>query len=115
MKFLSGNGGKPASQEDTSRCEQSLTSRNGLADLNEPIQVEEISASDYVLSCNPCQGVTDTSNICAKQKSRIFGLSKEDLLNSHLGTDSQVWNNGYLENNGSAKGWIPSVLEAGQI
>lgn len=104
---------KAGSQEDTSRCEQSLRNINGLADLNEPIQVEESNASAYVHppSHNLCQGATECSDLSAKEKSRLFGLSREDLLNSHHGTDGRPQNNGYTENNGSGKLWIPSVLE----
>ncbi|KAI4328509.1 hypothetical protein L6164_020859 [Bauhinia variegata] len=116
VKFFCGNGGKTGSQEDSSKCEQSLRSRNGLTDLNEPVQMEETNGSAYVhlLSHNPSQGGTECSEPSAKQESRIFGLSREDLLNSHSGTDGRARHNGYLESNGSGKGWIPSMLEAGQ-
>ncbi|RDX71138.1 hypothetical protein CR513_49542, partial [Mucuna pruriens] len=120
-KLFCGNGGKTGSQEDTSRSEQSLRRRNGLADLNEPVQVEETYNSPYVhlqdLSRNPCQGATECSDlsVAAKQKSQLFGLSREQLLNSHHVTDSWAHNSGYLENNGSGKGWYPSVAESGQV
>ncbi|TKY69619.1 inorganic phosphate transporter 1-4 [Spatholobus suberectus] len=108
-KLFCGNGGN---------TEQSLRRRNGLADLNEPVQVEDTFNAPYVhlLSHNPCQGATECSDLsaAAKQKSQFFGLSREQLLNSHHGTDSWARNNGYLENNGSGKGWYPSVAEAGQ-
>lgn len=114
-KLFCGNGGKTVSLVDTSKSEQSLR-RNGLADLNEPVEVEETNDSPYVrlLSRNPCQGATECSEQSAtKQKSQFFGLSREQLLNSHHGNDSWARNNGYLENNGSGKGWIQSVAEAG--
>ncbi|KAI4314110.1 hypothetical protein L6164_027046 [Bauhinia variegata] len=114
IKFFYGNGGKIGGQEDSSRCEQSLRSRNGLADLNEPVQVEETNGSVHLLSDDPCQGRTECSEPSAKQQSRLFGLSREDLLNSHQGTDSRAQHNGYLESNGSGKGWILSMLGAGQ-
>lgn len=90
---------------------------NGLADLNEPAQAEETYDSPYVhlLSHNPSQGATECSDIsaAAKQKSHFFGLSREQLLNSHHVNVSWACNNGYLENNGSGKGWYPSVTESG--
>ncbi|KAL2349197.1 hypothetical protein Fmac_003197 [Flemingia macrophylla] len=118
VKVFCGNGGKTGSQEDTSRSEQSLKGINGLADLNEPVQVEETYNSPYVhlLSRNHCQGASKCSDLSAtaKPKSQFFGLSREQLLNSHHATDSWTQNNGYLENNGSGKGWYLSVAEAGQ-
>ncbi|OIW10270.1 hypothetical protein TanjilG_28021 [Lupinus angustifolius] len=59
------------------------------------------------------RGETECSDISAKQKSMFFGLSRDDLLNTHHGTDSWARNNGYLES-GSGKGLILSGLEAGQ-
>ncbi|RZC24483.1 uncharacterized protein LOC114387055 [Glycine soja] len=116
-KLFCGNGEKTGSQEDTSRSEQSLRRRNGLADLNEPVPVEETYNSPYVplLNRNPCQGATEYSDISAatKQKLEFFGLSREQLLNSH-GTDSWARSNGHLENNGGGKGWHQSMAESGQ-
>ncbi|KAK7274897.1 hypothetical protein RIF29_15998 [Crotalaria pallida] len=117
--FFVGNGVKTSSQEDTSRSEQFSSRRNGLADLNEPVQVEETTDTPYVHlpSHNPYQGATECSNAsdATKQQPRFFGLSSEHLLNSHCGTDSWARKNGYLENNGSGKGWIASAAEAGQV
>ncbi|XP_061369674.1 uncharacterized protein LOC133312490 [Gastrolobium bilobum] len=114
IKHFCCNGGKTGTQEDTSRSEQSLRRRNGLADLNEPVQVEETSDSPYthILSHNPGQGATECSDLSAtaKHQSQFFGLSREHLLNSRHGTDSWAQNNGYLEKNGSGKEWA----EAGQ-
>ncbi|XP_027361275.1 uncharacterized protein LOC113869242 [Abrus precatorius] len=116
-KLFCGNGGQIGKQ-DISRPEQSLRRRNSLADLNEPVQMEETYNSPYVhlLSHNACQGATECSDLSAsaKQKSEFFGLSREQLPNSRHGTDIWARNNGYLENNGSGKGWHPSVVGAGQ-
>ncbi|XP_047150014.1 uncharacterized protein LOC124822090 isoform X1 [Vigna umbellata] len=112
MNIFYGNGGQ---EDNTLRPERSLRSINGLADLNEPIQREEPNDVAYVSpeNHNPCQGPTECSDLSAKQKSRFFGLSKEDLLNSRRGTDSWAQNNGYLDNNRNGKMWISSV-ESGQ-
>lgn len=105
-RLFCGNGGKTGSQEDTSKSEQSLRSRNGLADLNEPIQVEETNAAACIppLNHNPYPGATECSDPFVKQKSRFFGFSTEDLHNSHYAPSS----NGYLKNDGSGKLWISS-------
>ncbi|CAL0312214.1 unnamed protein product [Lupinus luteus] len=116
VNLFHSNVGKTGSQEDRSRPEQSLRSRNGLSDLNEAVEVEEINNALYGPTLNhyPYQGETECSDLSAKQKSRFFGLSRDGLLNSHHGTDSWARNNGYLENGGSGKGLILSRLEAGQ-
>ncbi|KAG4394410.1 hypothetical protein GLYMA_20G027500v4 [Glycine max] len=115
MDLFSGNGGKTGGQEDISRPKQSLRSRNSLADLNEPVHVEETHDVAYVppQNHNSYQGATECSDLSAKQKLRFFGLSKEDLLNSHHGTDSWARNNGYLDNDRNGKMWISSI-ESGQ-
>ncbi|XP_027918401.1 uncharacterized protein LOC114177313 isoform X1 [Vigna unguiculata] len=112
MNIFYGNGGQ---EDNTLRPERSLRSINGLADLNEPIQREEPNDVAYVSpeDHNPCQGPTECSDLSAKQKSRFFGLSKEDLLNSRHGTDSWARNNGYLDNDRNGKMWISSI-ESGQ-
>ncbi|KAE9613693.1 hypothetical protein Lal_00016092 [Lupinus albus] len=106
---------KTGSQEDSPRPEQSLRNRNGLFDLNEAVEVEEINNASHSPTLNhyPYQGETDCSDLSAKQKLKFFCLSRDDLLNSHHGTDSWARNNGYLES-GSGKGLILSGLEAGK-
>jgi hypothetical protein len=101
--------------QNTSRSEQSLRRRNGFADLNEPVQLDETYDSPYVhvpsnsVAANECSDLTAS----AKQKLQFFGSSREHLLNSRQGTDSWARNNGYLKNNGNGKEGIPSAAEAG--
>ncbi|GAU46021.1 hypothetical protein TSUD_95970 [Trifolium subterraneum] len=111
VNLFCGNGEKTGSHEGTSRSEQCLRSRNGLADLNEPVQVEEINAAACIppLNHNPYQGAAECSDLSAKQKSRFFGFPTEDLLSPHRAPS----NNGYLKNDGSGKLWISSK-ETGQ-
>ncbi|XP_045812958.1 uncharacterized protein LOC123906968 [Trifolium pratense] len=111
VNLFCGNGEKTGSHEGTSRSEQSLRSRNGFADLNEPVQVEEINAAACIppLNHNPYQGEAECSDPSAKQKSRFFGFPTEDLLNPH----HAPLHNGYLKNDGSGKLWISSK-ETGQ-
>lgn len=112
-KLACGNGGKASSQEDTSRCEESRRSRNGLADLNEPVHMEESNASTYLhpVSHNLNQRATECSDLPAKDRSHLFGFLREDILNSPHGTGGWPRKSGYMENNGSGKLWNPSVLE----
>lgn len=116
VKIFCGNGGGKTWCQDTPRSEQSLRRRNGLADLNEPIQVEETYDSPYVHfpSHNSC-AATECSDLTpsVKQKSQFFGLCREPLINSNHGTDSWAHNNGYLEKNRVGKGGIPFLAEAG--
>ncbi|XP_058769350.1 uncharacterized protein LOC131643213 [Vicia villosa] len=102
------DGGK-ACCRDTSTSEKSLMRRNGLADLNEPAQVDETYDSPYVrvpsnsVSATECLDRTTS----AKQKMQFFGSSREHLLNSSSGTD--IW----ARNDGNEKRGISSVAEAG--
>lgn len=100
--------------QDTSRSEQSLR-RNGFADLNEPVQVDETYDSPFVHVPSNSVAATECSDLTAsaKQKLQFFGSPREHLLNSRQGTDGWARNNGYLENNGNGKGGIPSLAEAG--
>ncbi|XLR65371.1 uncharacterized protein LOC107489274 isoform X1 [Arachis duranensis] len=116
-KLFCGNGGKTVTLGETSNSEQ-CSGRNGLADLNEPVQVEETNDSPYVELRNhdPCQVATECSEHSAtKKKTEFFGSSRDHFLNSHQGTDSWVQSNGYLENNGNGKSWIPSVADTGRV
>ncbi|CAJ1939757.1 unnamed protein product [Sphenostylis stenocarpa] len=112
VNLFYGNGGQ---EDNTSRLERSLRTVNGLADLNEPVHREETNEVAYVSpeSHNPYQRATECSDLSAKQKSRFFGLSKEDLMNSHHGNDSWARNNGYLDNDRNGKMSISSI-ESGQ-
>ncbi|CAL0318218.1 unnamed protein product [Lupinus luteus] len=117
VKLFCGNGVK-TNHEDTSRSEQSSKRRNELADLNEPIQVEETYDSPYVHhpSHNPYQRATECSNPsdAAKQQPWFVDLCKGHLHNSNQGTDSWPRKNGYLENSASGKELIMLAAEAGQ-
>ncbi|KAJ7943393.1 DUF863 family protein [Quillaja saponaria] len=112
-KFFLGGGGKAGSQEETSRSDQCLRNTSGLADLNEPVQVEETNASAYV-DLNHFQVANACADLSAKSKSQFFSLTKEVLLNSRHESENGLQNNQYVESSGSGRGWMPHVLEAGQ-
>lgn len=114
-KIGKGEDGGKACCRDTSTSEKSLMRRNGLADLNEPAQVDETYESPYVrvpsnsVSATECLDLTAS----AKQKMQFFGSSRKHLLNSSRGTDIWARSDGYSENNGNEKREISSVAEAG--
>ncbi|KAJ7953874.1 DUF863 family protein [Quillaja saponaria] len=112
-KLFLGDCGKAASQEETSRSKQFLGNTNGLADLNEPVQVEDTNASAYI-DLNPCQVGNACSDVSAKQNSHLFGLTKEVLRNSDHRNENGQRDNQCAEGNCSGRGWISHVLEAGQ-
>ncbi|CAI8594321.1 unnamed protein product [Vicia faba] len=98
------DGGKTYCR-DTPRPEKSLMRINGLADLNEPAQVDETYDFPYVhvpsnsVSATECMDLTTS----AKQKMLFFISSGEHLLNSSCRTHSWARNDGYLENNENEK------------
>ncbi|KAM0987130.1 hypothetical protein ACFX13_011510 [Malus domestica] len=114
-KLFFGEGVKTDCKGRVSRSDTCLRSTNGLADLNEPIQVEETNASEYAypLGHDSYQGKIQGPYQAAKSRSQLSGLPKEISLNSHHVSDKVILNNIHL-GNGSAKGWFSHVLEAGQ-
>ncbi|KAK9277236.1 hypothetical protein L1049_006775 [Liquidambar formosana] len=115
VKLFLGGGGKTGCQLDASRSDSCLTSRNGLADLNEPIQVEEAnpSASDDFLGHAACYREIQGQEPSAKPKSQFLGLPNEILQNSHHGSNNGTHNNLHLENKGNGREWISYMLDAG--
>lgn len=109
------DGGKSGFQGEALTSDSCLESRNGLADLNEPIQVEETNASGYVdvLGRGGCHLEGQGPDLSDKPNSQFLSLQKEISLSSHNGTDNGTWNNRHLENNGNGKGWFSHVLESG--
>ncbi|MED6152056.1 hypothetical protein PIB30_088317 [Stylosanthes scabra] len=112
-----GNGGKTITLEETSNSEQCLR-RNGLADLNEPVQLEEMNDSRYIGFRNrdPYQVSTKClEHFATMQNTQFSGSSKDHFLNSHKGTDSWAHSNGVLENNWNGNSWISGVADAGRV
>lgn len=109
------DGGKGSFKVDSLRSERNT---NGLADLNEPIQLEETkesNASVYVdlLGHDTCNGKSQGSNATAKTNSQFLGLPKNISLSSYRDSTNGTQNNSQLENKGSGKGWFSNVLETG--
>jgi hypothetical protein len=117
VKLFPIDGRKSGFQGEALTSDSCLESRNGLADLNEPIQIEETNASGYVdvLGCRACHLEVQGPDLSAKPNSQFLSLQKEISLNSHNGTDNGTWNSRHLENNGNGKGWFSHMLESGMV
>jgi hypothetical protein len=115
VKLFHGNGGKTGFQGDSLTSDSCLKSRNGLADLNEPIQLEETNASGYVdlMGRGACHHKIQGVNLSCKPNSQFLSFPKGISFNSHHGSDNGTRDNRHLENNGNGKGWFSHVLDAG--
>ena len=113
--FLSSDR-KTCEQEDVSRSNNfCLRSTNALADLNEPIQVEEAKDPTSVdfLGRPTCHGDTQDREPSTKPKSEFLGFPKGSLQNSHHGSDNGTLNYLYVESKGNGREWLPYLQEAG--
>ncbi|XP_041014533.1 uncharacterized protein LOC121257556 [Juglans microcarpa x Juglans regia] len=115
VKLFLGDGGKSGFQGDALKPDMYLESRNGLADLNEPIQVEETNASGHVDLLGQVVSYHETRglDLSAKPNLQFQSLPKGISLNSHHGSDNGTRNSWHLESRGNGKGWFDHVLEAG--
>lgn len=115
VKFNMSGGAKINFNGDSSRSSSCLKSSIGLADLNEPIQVEEVTlptALDFV-GCVPGPGEIKDLDLAAKRKPQfLLGLPKENLLNSRSSNGSSV--NPHLEGKGHGRDWLSYCYEAGK-
>ncbi|KAK8647502.1 hypothetical protein V6N13_121238 [Hibiscus sabdariffa] len=109
-KLFHGDVGKTGCRHDTSRSDTCLRGKNSLADLNEPIQIEETNGSAYSDCHDSYHGGRESS---AKLKQEFLGLSKEISVNSHRQSDNWSINNVHVESSGNARGFFSHVLEAG--
>lgn len=112
-KLFLGDSGKSGFPGDALTSDSCLETRNGLADLNEPVPVEERSASGYVdlLGQGACHLEIQGPDLSAKPNSQFINLPKGIFLNSHHGSDAGTRNSQHLEN---GKGWFCQVLQAGR-
>ncbi|TQD87219.1 hypothetical protein C1H46_027254 [Malus baccata] len=114
-KLFFCEGAKTDCKGHVSRSDTCSRSTNGLADLNEPIQIEETNASEYAdpLGHDSYHGKIQGPDQAANSRLQLLGLPKEISLNPHHVSDKVIPNKIYLENE-SGKGWFSHVLEAGQ-
>lgn len=115
VMLFPSNSGKNGFEGDAVTSDSCFESRNGLADLNEPIHVEETTASGSVdvLGRGDYHHEAQGPDLSAKPNSQFLSLQKGISFNSHNGTDNGTWNNQHLENNGNGKGWFSRVLKSG--
>ncbi|KAL4304590.1 hypothetical protein GQ457_10G028870 [Hibiscus cannabinus] len=101
-------GGK----QDASRSDACLRGKNSLADLNEPVQIDETDGSTYshFVGHDAYHGGCEPS---AKPKSELLGLPKDISVNSHHQSDNRSINDMHVGNNEHARGFFSHVLEAG--
>ncbi|EEF50793.1 uncharacterized protein LOC8289151 [Ricinus communis] len=114
INLLIGKGGKKNCLGDALQSESFLKSKSNLADLNEPIDVEDTNASaNDLLGCTSSRCETQEHGLAAKQKSQFLGFPQEILLNSHHGSTNGTLNNLHLQNNANRKLWFPHMLDSG--
>ncbi|XVF43186.1 hypothetical protein PTKIN_Ptkin02bG0020300 [Pterospermum kingtungense] len=112
-KLFHGDVGKTGCQGDTSRSDSCLRGKTSLADLNEPVQIEETNSSAYspFLGHDPYHGGHE---LPVKPKGELLGLPKDISVNSHHQSDNRSIINTNIENNGNARGFFSYGLEEGQ-
>ncbi|KAJ4961778.1 hypothetical protein NE237_021688 [Protea cynaroides] len=117
VKLCLGNGGNPNRPECSLRADSYLWSTHGLADLNEPIQVDEATSSASVDFVGPLNshGAVHLRDLPGKPNSGILGLPREFFQNSQKGrvngTCSSIL---HLESEGNKPEWPSYNPEAGQ-
>lgn len=113
VKLKMGGDAKINCNGDTSRSSSCLKSSIGLADLNEPIEVEEVTLPTAVDFIGCVSGPGEIKDLAAKRKSQfLLGLPKESLLKSGSSNGSSV--NRLVEGKGNERDWLSSCYEAGK-
>ncbi|KAG8654190.1 uncharacterized protein LOC110615491 isoform X1 [Manihot esculenta] len=106
--------GKTNCQGDAFQSESCLKSKNNLADLNEPIDVEDTNGSaNDLLGCTSSHCEIQEHELATKPKSQFLGFPKEVLLNHHHGSNNGIASDLYLQNNVKGKLWFPHMLDSG--
>ncbi|KAA8532945.1 hypothetical protein F0562_032938 [Nyssa sinensis] len=115
VKLFPGGGVKIDCQRDSSRSGSCVRSFIGLADLNEPIQVEEatVPASVHFLGHAGCHGERKGLDLSAKPKPQFLGVPKEILQNSQHDCNNESLNILHVENEGNAREWLSHMYEPG--
>ncbi|KAF5727164.1 hypothetical protein HS088_TW22G00852 [Tripterygium wilfordii] len=107
VEDICGDGIKSNFQGNAVRLDfdSRLRSAKCLADLNEPVQHEELHTAAYVdhLGCSSYHVDMQHPELPAKVMSQCLGLPKEISVDSRQGKDSGIPSNLSLENNG--KSW----------
>ncbi|KAL6969739.1 hypothetical protein U1Q18_029449 [Sarracenia purpurea var. burkii] len=89
---------------DASRFGSRLRNSAGLADLNEPIQVEEVTLPTCSDACHA--EIKDTDPVAKPKSQFLLGLPKEILQNSQHGSNNGTSSNLHVENKGIGREWL---------
>ncbi|XP_050236935.1 uncharacterized protein LOC126686752 [Mercurialis annua] len=111
--LFTGTVGKNNCHRDALQSESFFKKKNNLADLNEPIDLEDTNASaNDLLACTSSHCDSQEHELAAKLKSQFHGFPQEISWNSH-----HVKNNGNLSTlppqNNVEKLWFPQMLNSG--
>ncbi|XP_010258199.1 PREDICTED: uncharacterized protein LOC104598027 [Nelumbo nucifera] len=113
-----GSSRNHSSQGESSRSESSLRSKHhGLADLNEPIQVEEVTDSAPVDFLHPvnCHKEIKGQNLPTVPNSGLKGSPRDFFKDTQKGRSNETSSNiQNQENEGRKREWLSYNLEAGQ-
>nr|GLL34164.1 uncharacterized protein LOC109166260 [Ipomoea trifida] len=114
MKSFLGGGEKPDSQKDASMSHLRLRSVNGLADLNEPPQLEEATIPPPVDFLGHCASYKEpeTRNVTAKPNPG-FLAPPEMMWNTNHGTSNGPPSSPFMESKGKERDWLSYKYEAG--
>ncbi|XP_043724783.1 uncharacterized protein LOC122671557 isoform X2 [Telopea speciosissima] len=117
VKLCLGNGGNPNRSGCSLRADSCLWSTHGLADLNEPIQVDEATSSASVDFVGPLNshGEVHLRVLPGNPNSGVLGLPREIFQNSQKGRGNGTCSSTLrLESEGNKPEWLSYNPEAGQ-
>ncbi|MBA0667672.1 hypothetical protein Goklo_000728 [Gossypium klotzschianum] len=104
--------GKTSCHGDGSKSDACSKGKSCLADLNEPVEIEETNGSarsHFVRHDRYHRG----HELSAKPNPELLGFPKDISVNSHRQSDNRSITNLHVENNENARGIFSHVLEAG--
>ncbi|KAJ4974829.1 hypothetical protein NE237_008003 [Protea cynaroides] len=117
VKLYLGNDGNPNHAGCSLRADSCLRSTHGLADLNEPIQVDESTSSasiDFVAPITS-HGEVHLHDLPGKPNSGIPGFPKEFFQNSQKGRGNGICSSIlHLDSGGNKPEWLSYNQEAGK-
>lgn len=114
MKSFLGGREKTDSQKDASMSHLHLRSVNGLADLNEPPQLEEATIPPPVDFLGHCASYkeAETRNVTGKPNPG-FLAPPEIMWNTNHGTSNAPPSSPFMESKGKERDWLSYKYEAG--
>ncbi|XP_027099896.1 uncharacterized protein [Coffea arabica] len=109
-----GVGEKLGYQSNASASDSCTRGTVRLADLNEPVQLEDIAVASSVefLGKSANHGESRGLNLSAKPSSGIHGLQKEIMNNAYSGNHNVTMTS--VGSRGNERDWLSGVYESGQ-